>query len=58
MKVNIYTVTENDEWWQDFWKRTGGTAVLERVIEGTDWSDCMRQHHEIMGWEPYVPEDV
>ena len=30
-------------------------SVLIRTIEGKDWDDCMRQHHELMGWEPYVP---
>ena len=30
-------------------------AVLIRTIEGNDWNDCMRQHHEQMGWEPYKP---
>lgn len=30
-------------------------AKLARTIEGKDWNDCMRQHHEIMGWEPYKP---
>lgn len=30
-------------------------AVLLRTIEGKDWNDCMRQHHELMGWEPYKP---
>lgn len=30
-------------------------AVLVRTIVGEDWNDCMRQHHEIMGWEPYKP---
>lgn len=30
-------------------------AVLLRAIEGEDWNDCMRQHHELMGWEPYKP---
>jgi hypothetical protein len=25
------------------------------VFEGTDWEDCMRQYHEYMGWEPYIP---
>ena len=30
-------------------------AVLLRTIEGEDWKDCMRQHHELMGWEPYKP---
>lgn len=30
-------------------------AVLIRTIEGKDWNECMRQHHEQMGWEPYKP---
>ena len=30
-------------------------AVLIRTIEGEDWNDCMRQHHELMCWEPYKP---
>lgn len=30
-------------------------AVLLRTIEGKDWNDCMRKHHELMGWEPYKP---
>lgn len=30
-------------------------AKLIRTIEGEDWNDCMRQHHEMMGWEPYKP---
>ena len=30
-------------------------AVLIRTIEGKDWNDCMRQHHEFMGWETYKP---
>ena len=32
-------------------------AVLLREIEGVDVNDCMRQHHELMGWEPYIPFD-
>lgn len=28
---------------------------LLREIEGIDWEDCMKKHHELMGWEPYVP---
>jgi hypothetical protein len=31
----------------------GENPVLLRTIEGKDWDDCMKQHHEIMGWEPY-----
>jgi len=30
-------------------------AILIRTIEGVDWNDCMKQHHEIMGWEEYKP---
>jgi hypothetical protein len=30
-------------------------AVIIRSIEGSDWNDCMRKHHEFMGWEPYKP---
>ena len=33
----------------------GKNPKFIRRIEGEDWNDCMRQHHEIMGWEPYVP---
>ena len=31
------------------------SAILIRTIEGIDWNDCMKQHHELMGWEPYKP---
>ena len=31
------------------------SAILIRTIEGVDWNDCMKQHHELMGWEPYKP---
>jgi hypothetical protein len=30
-------------------------AVLLRTIHGTDWDDCMKQHYELMGWNPYIP---
>ena len=30
-------------------------AKLVRTIEGKDWNDCMTQHYELMGWEPYKP---
>ena len=33
----------------------GHNPVLLRIIEGEDWNDCMRQHNELMGWEPYKP---
>lgn len=25
------------------------------VLEGINWADCMRQHHDLMGWEPWKP---
>jgi hypothetical protein len=31
--------------------------IFIREIEGVDYNDCMRQHHELMGWEPYIPFD-
>lgn len=31
----------------------GENPKLLRTIEGEDWNDCMRKHHELMGWEPY-----
>lgn len=37
----------------------GKDAILVRTIEGVDWNDCMKQHFELMDWEPYIPfEDV
>jgi hypothetical protein len=33
----------------------GVAATLIRTIEGEDWNDCMKKHHELMGWEPYKP---
>ena len=30
-------------------------AVLLRIIQGTDWDDCMKQHYNLMGWNPYIP---
>ena len=32
-----------------------GNIKLLRTIEGKDWEDCMKKHHELMGWEPYKP---
>lgn len=29
--------------------------VFLRYIEGEDWTDCMIQHHKLMGWEEYKP---
>jgi len=29
--------------------------VLLRTITGIDYNDCMKQHYELMGWEPYKP---
>jgi hypothetical protein len=28
-------------------------AIKLREIVGKDIDDCMRQHYELMGWEPY-----
>ena len=28
---------------------------LLREIKGKDWNSCMKQHHKLMGWEPYKP---
>jgi hypothetical protein len=36
-------------------KKDEDCEILIREIEGKNWEDCMRQHHELMGWEPYVP---
>ena len=30
-------------------------AVLFKTIEGKDWTDCMIQYHQLMGWSPYKP---
>lgn len=30
---------------------------LIKEIHGVDWTDCMRQYHEFMRWEPYKPFD-
>jgi len=30
-------------------------AIMIRTITGCDWNDCMKQHHKLMGWEPYKP---
>ena len=58
MTVEVYTSEE----WQSISAVVKGEydllekdAVLLRTIEGEDWNDCMRQHHELMGWEPYKP---
>jgi hypothetical protein len=32
-------------------------AEYIRTIKGIDWEDCMKQHHWLMGWDPYVPQD-
>ncbi len=58
MTVEVYTSEE----WESISAVVKGEydllekdAVLLRTIEGKDWNDCMRQHHELMGWEPYKP---
>lgn len=62
MKVEVYScedgsisvVTEDDPNKKIL---IGDNAKLLRKIEGKDWNDCMRQHYDIMGWEPYKPFD-
>lgn len=34
-------------------KKDDECLKLLRTIEGKDYDDCMRQHYELMGWEPY-----
>ncbi len=53
-KVSVSVVTENDPNTK-IW--VGDDAKIIRTIEGIDWEDCMRQHHELMGWEEYKPFD-
>jgi len=36
-------------------KHLAKDAILLRTITGIDWDDCMKQHHELMDWEPYKP---
>lgn len=33
----------------------GPHAKLLRTIEANSWNEAMTKHHELMGWEPYVP---
>ena len=58
MTVEVYTSEE----WESIsavvkgeYEHLEKDAVLLRTIEGEDWNDCMRQHHELMCWEPYNP---
>ena len=30
-------------------------AILQQTFEAIDFDDAMRQAHDYMGWEPYVP---
>jgi len=32
-----------------------GESKLLRKIEGKNWSDCMKRHYELMGWDEYTP---
>ena len=58
MRVEVY---DSKEWGSITAVVRGETQMLEedavliRTIEGKDWSECMMQHHVLMGWEPYVP---
>lgn len=59
MKVEVYTSESENSITVTIVGSNDGLlptdAVLIREIEGDDWEDCMRQHHELMGWEPYIP---
>ena len=33
----------------------GEGAFLRTTFEAPDWNDAMRQMHEYLGYEPYVP---
>jgi hypothetical protein len=60
MKVEVYdcedgsiTVLTEDDPNKSF--LIGENAIFLRAIESESWEDCMKKHHEIMGWEPYKP---
>lgn len=61
MLVEIYTsdsensITVFEKGTENNIKLLPKDALLLRTIEGVDWNDCMKQHHELMGWEPYKP---
>lgn len=46
---NCYTVIKKGG------KKDSDCKKKLREIRGRNWNDCMRQHHELMGWEPYKP---
>ena len=54
LKFDVY---ENDECTTVILhgKKDSDCIRFIRTIEGKDYNDCMKQHHELMGWEPYKP---
>lgn len=58
MKVEIYSSESEDSITcspVDSKNKKPADAVHIRFIEGESWEDCMQQHYELMGWEPYIP---
>lgn len=37
-------------------EQVGKNAKILRIIEADSWDEAMKQHHELMGWEPYKSE--
>lgn len=52
--VMIFPVDENAEAKR---KLAGKDIKLLRVIEAPSWNEAMTIHHQLMGWEAYVPEE-
>lgn len=52
--VMIFPVDENAEKKR---KLAGEKKTLLRTIEAASWNEAMTIHHQLMGWEAYVPEE-
>lgn len=50
--ISIFPVDENVEMKR---KLNGEEAQLLRIIEAASWEEAMIKHHELMGWNPYIP---
>ena len=61
MKVEVWEGKDSISVFKDNTSKSERDKILDvgdvfiRLIEGKDWTDCMKQHHEIMGWKPYKP---
>ena len=61
MTIEIYTAESNnsvtvvEKGDQHSIKLLEPDAKLLREIVGQNIDDCMTQHYELMGWEPYKP---